>query len=189
MDRLSLHCERADCGAIQAFPGDVTYFELMGIGEDDGTRNQPTYDIDMGELRRNFLTLQQRVHPDGYSQKDQKEYAYAQQQSSMINKAYQTLRDPIERSLYMLELNNVTIDEAESVDDPELLMEVLEAREQLEGASNEDEAKVVQDGSEARMNSLVEDISKAFKNKDYPLAKKLTIQLRYWNNIRNAARY
>ena len=111
-------------------------------------------------------------------------------------------------------MNNVTIDEAESVDDPELLMEVLEAREQLEDASNEDEAKVVQDGSEgkkkskneislayidlfiffsnlncaARMNSLVEDISKAFKNKDYPLAKKLTIQLRYWNNIRNAAR-
>ena len=50
-------------------------------------------------------------------------------------------------------MNNVTIDEAESVDDPELLMEVLEAREQLEGASNEDEAKVVQDGSEGNKKS------------------------------------
>jgi hypothetical protein len=33
-------------------------------------RLQPTYDIDPGQLRRNFLLLQQRVHPDSYSTKE-----------------------------------------------------------------------------------------------------------------------
>ncbi|CAI2189011.1 17562_t:CDS:2, partial [Funneliformis geosporum] len=125
IDYLSFHCKKEDCGVIQkVFPNDVTYFEILGIKIDG--RFQPSYNIDSGQLRKNFLLLQQLVHPDSYSTKDRNEYNYAQQQSSLINKAYQVLRDPLLRAKYMLQLNNVSISESESLQDPELLMEILD---------------------------------------------------------------
>ncbi|CAG8788550.1 7616_t:CDS:2, partial [Acaulospora morrowiae] len=95
----------------------------------------PTFDINPADLRRGFLRLQQRVHPDNYGAKDQQEYTYAQQQSSLINKAYQVLKDPLSRAQYMLQLNGIAITESESLEDPKLLMEILDTRERLEEAT------------------------------------------------------
>lgn len=97
------------------------------------------FDVNVPVLRRNFLKLQQQAHPDSYSQAEQKEHQYAQTQSAIINKAYHTLRDPLARAQYMLGLKGQHVDETESLHDPELLMEIMEFREELEEASTEDE--------------------------------------------------
>lgn len=65
----------------------------------------------------------------------------AQIQSSYLNKAYNTLKDPLARAQYMLALNGVEVAESESLEDPELLMEVMEIREQMEEAETEDDIK------------------------------------------------
>jgi molecular chaperone HscB len=79
----------------------------------------------------------------------QGDQVYAQQQSSLANKAYSTLKEPLSRANYMLELLGAPIHETESLNEPELLMEVMEARELLEEAQTEDEVqdlKNVNDG-------------------------------------------
>ncbi|CAG8616584.1 15174_t:CDS:2 [Acaulospora colombiana] len=186
IDYLSLHCTDKECGVIQkSLPIDVTYFEILRMHEDN---YDPTpFDIDPAGLRRSFLRLQQLVHPDNYGIKDQQEYTYAQQQSSLINKAYQVLKDPLLRAQYMLQLNGVPIKESESMEDSELLMEILDTRERLEDATSDDEAKIIRNQSEAKIEEIIKNLSNAFKSNDLSEAKELTVKLQYWYNIRKAA--
>ncbi|RIB07503.1 Co-chaperone HscB, C-terminal oligomerization domain-containing protein, partial [Gigaspora rosea] len=147
----------------------------------------PAFDIDLGQLRINYLKFQQRVHPDRYGNKNEAKYAHAQQYSSLINKAYQTLRDPLSRAKYILQLNDISISESESLEDPELLMKILDTRERLEEATDENEAKNIKDESEVRINEIITKLTQAFKSNDLVQAKVLTIRLQYWYNIREAA--
>lgn len=50
----------------------------------------------------------------------------------------------------MLQLRDVHIAEAESLEDPELLMEVLEAREELEEAASEEEVEGLKKRNDGR---------------------------------------
>jgi len=67
----------------------------------------------------------------------QRELDYAQLQSSVINKAYHTLKDPLSRAQYLLKEQGIQVNEGDSLSDPELLMEVMEFREELEEAQSE----------------------------------------------------
>ncbi|KAG0325798.1 hypothetical protein BG004_003114, partial [Podila humilis] len=115
---------------------------------------------------------------------------YAQQQSSLANKAYSTLKEPLSRANYLLELAQVPIHESESLDDPELLMEVMEARELLEDAQTEDEVQDLKTQNDTRIKDTVQGLSQAFNKTpmDLEKAKELAIQLQYWIRIQNVIR-
>ncbi|CAG8704161.1 4431_t:CDS:2 [Dentiscutata heterogama] len=58
---------KQDYGIIQkAIPNDTTYFETLEVGDDSKV---PAFDIDLGQLRSNYLKFQQRVHPDSLYKK------------------------------------------------------------------------------------------------------------------------
>jgi molecular chaperone HscB len=57
----------------------------------------------------------------------------------VINKAYHTLKNPLDRAHYILGENGIKIGEDESLSDPELLMEVMEFREELDEVTSEKE--------------------------------------------------
>lgn len=60
-----------------------------------------------------------------------------------MNKAYGTLLNPYTRAEYIMQLEGIHISESDSLDDPELIMEIMEAREELEAAeSSEDAARI-----------------------------------------------
>ena len=62
--------------------------------------------------------------------------------SSLINKAYNTLSDPLQRGMYLLELNNVTLPEGTMNVDPEFLMNIMEKNEDVEKASKDKETAI-----------------------------------------------
>ncbi|CAG8786343.1 4198_t:CDS:2 [Acaulospora morrowiae] len=66
-------------------------------------------------------------------------------------------------------------------------MEILDTRERLEEATSDEEAKIIQNESEARIERIIKKLSIAFKSKDLSRAKELTVKLQYWYNIRKAA--
>ena len=80
----------------------------------------------------------------------QQEHQYAQLQSSLLNKAYGTLKDPLARARYMLELEGVEVSESESLHEPELLMEVMELREELDEVTNEEELDQVKQTNDGK---------------------------------------
>jgi len=179
---LAFQCTNADCKVVQTLPPGANYFEILGLGP------EPTFDIDVKDLRIKFFKIQQQIHPDSYSQNTNGDQVYAQQQSSLINKAYATLKEPLSRANYILEVLGAPIHETESLDETELLMEVMEARELLEDAQTEEEVDDLKHVNDARIKDAVSGLSKAFKDQDMQQAKTLAIQLQYWIRINNVIR-
>ena len=78
---------------------------------------------------------QKLLHPDKFSTKSEAERQYSADQASAVNDAYGTLRDPLKRAKYILDARGWGVTERDGRDtpvDPELLMEVMEAREALD---------------------------------------------------------
>ncbi len=67
--------------------------------------------------------------------------------SAEINKAYQTLLSPLKRAEYLLAMRGFQIGEEEKLDSEldvsEFLVEVLEARQELENAETEEEVESI----------------------------------------------
>ncbi|KAF9123183.1 hypothetical protein BGW39_009206 [Mortierella sp. 14UC] len=179
---LALQCTNPDCKVVQTLAPGVNYFEILGLSP------EPSYDVDLKDLRLKFFKIQQLIHPDSYSQNTNGDQVYAQQQSSLANKAYSTLKEPLSRANYMLELLGAPIHETESLNEPELLMEVMEARELLEDAQTEDEVQELKSVNDARIKDTVAGLSKTFKDQDLEQAKTLAIELQYWIRIQNVIR-
>jgi molecular chaperone HscB len=102
--------------------------------------------IDTAELERSFYRLSRKLHPDLYARKSAEEQAWSLRQSSLLNDAYRTLKDPIARTEYLLEIEGVRLRDQNKVENgasggasakpdrvpPDLLEEVFELNMQLE---------------------------------------------------------
>ena len=98
--------------------------------------------IDTSALERDFYKLSRRLHPDLYARKSAEEQAWSLRQSSLLNDAYRTLKDPVARTAHLLKLEGVHIEDEnrETRDHKEkqnrvpadLLEEVFELNMQLE---------------------------------------------------------
>lgn len=114
----------------------------------------------------------------------QEEQLLAEQQSSYINKAYTTLLKPLSRGLYLLELHNSPVEEANTAIDPEFLMEIMEVNEDVaEAGGDEDALLKIENTNSAKINLCIKDISKAFMEENVPSAKHHLIKLKYFSNI------
>lgn len=143
------------------------------------------FGIDVRALRKEFLQLQAKAHPD-LAPSDRKRQAEAL--SARINEAYKTLQNPLLRAQYLLGLRGIDVaeDETAKVDDPELLMEVLETRETIEEAQEESDLLPLKEVNDGRIETSVQILDQAFKDDDLEKAKEEAVKLRYWVNIKES---
>lgn len=148
----------------------------------DGPPPAGAFAVDVRALRREFLQLQASAHPDRHAQADK---ARAQALSARINEAYKTLQSPLLRAQYLLAQrgHDVGGDETAKVEDPELLMEVLEAREEIEAAETEEEIAEMKRVNDGKVEASVRLLEEAFERDDVEVAKTECVKLRYWVNI------
>jgi len=90
------------CGKVQP-PAPVDYFMFFGLPR--------KLNLDTALLEREFYALSRRLHPDVFAQAGSQERAWSLEQSSMLNDAYRTLKDPIKRTAYLLRLEGVELEE------------------------------------------------------------------------------
>src|SRR6185369_3653536 len=82
-----------------------------------------------------YFAGQRRWHPDRFVSKPPAERARASIEAAALNDAYRTLKDPLSRAVYLAGLNGVVLPgDGKTIDDPELLMEAMETREELHDA-------------------------------------------------------
>jgi molecular chaperone HscB len=103
--------------------------------------------IDISALEKSFYARSRKLHPDLFARASREEQEWSQEQSSRLNDAYRTLKDPVKRTEYLLKLEGVELEEQskaateqaraaggqkKQVVPPELLEEVFELNMQLE---------------------------------------------------------
>ena len=128
----------ASCGKVQP-PAPVDYFTFFAL--------PPKLNLDVTALEKDFYELSRRLHPDLNAQAGSQEQEWSLEQSSLLNDAYRTLRDPIKRTEYLLHLEGVVLEEQsktateharatgeikKQIVPPDLLEEVFELNMQLE---------------------------------------------------------
>ncbi|CAD6886440.1 unnamed protein product [Tilletia controversa] len=164
-------------------------YELFGLSLQDLPQNG--WGVDEKDVKSTWRKLMGGTHPDRMAGRSEEEQAEAAQQSTVVNRAYETLFNPLLRAQHLLERHGITSsDEAEGLDDPDLLLQVMEFRERLEEASSESEAAEVRADNREHLEHTLTALGNAFgaSPPDLEQARKLTIELRYWLNIDKAAR-
>jgi molecular chaperone HscB len=126
------------CGKVQP-PMPVDYFTFFGLPR--------KLNVDVAALERDFYELSRKLHPDLNARAASKEQEWVLEQSSLLNDAYRTLKDPIKRTQYLLLLEGVELEEQsktatdqaratgetkKQIVPPDLLEEVFELNMQLE---------------------------------------------------------
>lgn len=162
-----------------------THYEMFPGTVPMGPPPRGPFGIDVCQLRKEFLQLQAKAHPDRHQGADK---ARAEGASARINEAYKTLQNPLLRAQYLLTLRGVNVaeDETAKIDDPELLMEVLETREEIEDAEDENELRPLKNRNDARIEQSEMALDAAFKADDIRTAEEEAVKLRYWINIKES---
>ncbi|KAF8527939.1 Co-chaperone Hsc20, partial [Hysterangium stoloniferum] len=172
------------CQYIAPLPQSMSYFHYFGLPDTDST---DPFNIDTRDLRRRFLQTQRICHPDTWAQKGEKELALAAAQSSQLNKAYQTLLSPLDRAQYILSLQGIEESESEKLEDQDLIMQVMEARQDVEDADNVEKLQQLKKVNQDRINETVDEIRTLISRKDWRSTREATIRLKYWLGIDHAA--
>jgi molecular chaperone HscB len=81
----------------------MDYFEFFHL--------PPKLVIDTAALEKSFYALSRKLHPDRFAAKSPAEQEAALKESSLLNDAYRTLKDPIARTEYLLKLEGVELEE------------------------------------------------------------------------------
>ena len=137
----------------------MNYFQLFGL--------EIQFTIDLTKLSTIYQTLQKKVHPDRFAHGSSQEQMLAVKKSTLINDAYQTLKTPLKRAQYLLELRGISMpNEQASFGDVSFLMHQMELREML------DEVKQADD-----VDTAVLDASKVLEAEFQQLFNQLQSQL------------
>jgi molecular chaperone HscB len=99
-------------------------FSLLGV--------EPRYDVDLANLAERHRELSKALHPDRFAGAPAGERRQALNKAILVNEAWRTLKDPVRRAEALLRHHGVAVDEkTEPKASPALLMEMMEAREDL----------------------------------------------------------
>jgi molecular chaperone HscB len=115
----SLIC--AECGTPLAAPLDC--FSALGMPR--------KLTIDLDALERRYHELSRKIHPDRFASKGPKVRDASLRATATLTRSYRTLRDPVARGLYWLELNGEKLAENNKRVPPELAELVFDVQEQL----------------------------------------------------------
>jgi molecular chaperone HscB len=106
------------------------YFELFGV--------DAKFSTDAKVISEKYLELQRKSHPDKFANVSAAEQRVSVQFSSYVNKAYQTLKSPLLRAEYLLELAGYPVNsDSMTIKDGQFLMAQMDSRESLSELSDD----------------------------------------------------
>lgn len=170
-----------------------THYDLFPSSLPSGAPPSGSFHINPVALRKEFLQLQAKAHPDRHQGIDK---AKAEAASARINDAYRTLLNPLARARYLLSLRGVEMSEDESIAgsasdsgegmDADLLMEVMEVREEIEAAGSKEEVEGMKAENNERKKASEDRLDELFQAGDIDAARRETVRLGYWVNVGTA---
>ena len=156
------------------------HFELLGL--------PVAFRVDSAELERRYRELQGQVHPDRFAAGTDAERRVAMQWATRANEAYRTLRDPVDRARYLLNLRGFDTGEETNTSMPaDFLMQQMEWREAVadaRGAQDESGLERVRgDIGEARRDMLGQLERAIDRDRNYDAGCSLVRKLRFLGKL------
>jgi molecular chaperone HscB len=124
----------------------------------------------------------------------------------MLNKAYNTLKSPLPRAQYLIAQHLKCVDEEnEKLEEPSFILEVMEAREEIENAASRSQLESILQVNasklkmlyhsyfpsskllQERIDGILHEIEENIGSQRWQAAKDATVRLKYLEGIRDAA--
>ena len=106
------------------------YFRFFGLNQQ--------FKIDLPALDQAYLAIQREVHPDRHARGSDAEQRLAMQMATFANTAFQTLKNPIQRGLYICQLHGVDAKlETNTAMPAAFLMKQMDWREKLDDQADD----------------------------------------------------
>ena len=175
------------CGKVQPPPppqGVLDKFAVLGLLR--------SYELDERALEESFRALSRKLHPDRFARATPRERRFSLEQTTLLNDAYRTLRDPVRRAEHLLALRGVKVAGEErdggAAMPQEFLEQALEDREKLLEAKMEGGPEAVArlaEGVRGKRQEAMDEIARALREQrptDAQLQRtaELLARLRYY---------
>ena len=105
------------CVKVQPVSKELDYFTCLGLPR--------LLNIDLGALEAKFYELSRAFHPDFFQNKSESEQAISLGNSALLNTAYRTLKDPIRRAEYLIQLEAGSAKDIRTSPPADLFEEIL----------------------------------------------------------------
>lgn len=115
-------CDR--CVKVQPLSKELDYFTCLGLPR--------LLTIDATGLENKFYEMSRSFHPDFYQTKTDTERTISLGNSALLNTAYRTLKDPIQRAEYLVRLEAGAAKEIRNSPPADLFEEILSLQDDLE---------------------------------------------------------
>lgn len=134
------------------------YFQLFDLPEQ--------FRLDIDKMESAYRKLQNEVHPDRFAASGEAEKRLSMQWATKVNEAFQTLKKPLARGAYLLQLKGVeAFPELHTAFPPEFLMQQMEWREAI------GDARVARDVN--ALEHLLRELRSMTKNMEEQFASEL----------------
>ncbi len=149
-----------------------------------------SYHVDLNKIQQQYMKLQKKVHPDKFANASDLEKRISMQQTSAINEAQATLKDPVLRAIYLLKLKGIDFSlQNETTMDTGFLMQQLEMRESLENIKDESEPLDALDliAKEVKVSSqsMMDNFAQAFDDDKLDDAREWIRKLQFMQKAKN----
>ena len=164
-------CER--CVKVQPVSKETDYFTCLGLPR--------RLTIDQSKLEAKFYELSRAFHPDFYQNKSEAEQTISLGNAATLNTAYRTLRDPIQRAEYLLDLEAGSVKEIRTSPPSDLFEDILELQETMEAYRASDRAS--QAGRELRAQLIAE--QEALERRKHDMERQLQRLFTDWDTLQD----
>jgi molecular chaperone HscB len=114
----------ASCQAVQPVPAELDYFAALGLPR--------RLALDAADLERRYLDASRALHPDRFQTSSPREQELSLAASALVNRARRTLRSPVTRGRYWLELHGDRLGDDNKRVPAAIAAEVFATQEKLE---------------------------------------------------------
>lgn len=146
-----------------------------------------SFDIDTETLAERYRDLQRTVHPDKYAHAPDRERRLAMQKAIQINEAFQTLKNPLNRGLYLLQLQSLDTHNNQIAMDSTFLMAQMELREELADIKQQKQPIEALNRFlsqvEHAQKGLIDTLARQFAQPDYEAAFESVRQLQFFTRL------
>ena len=157
---------------------DITknYFEVFGL--------PVGFSVDLPALTERYRELQREIHPDRFAGAGDREQRLAVQFATYVNQAFESLKSPLLRAEYLLQLQGVAMDaQNQTTSDTAFLMRQMELRDELSEVRDQPDPEAALDALSAHvdetLSDLQSDFAAAYEQADMDSAKVVVSKLHF----------